>query len=119
MWSVRRYIFSTPPSGKLLPNLLLPVLRQGAASQRRGVQQDQGLHELGMVQRKLGDCCPPHGVAHQGKIPQAQRLRGGEEVPSEGFHRVIRFCSRTFRVASPSVAEGEGAETGWVQSFLD
>src|SRR4030095_15809791 len=26
MWSVRCYIFRTPPAGKLLPNLLLPVL---------------------------------------------------------------------------------------------
>jgi hypothetical protein len=119
MWSIRRHIFCTPPTGELLPNLLLPVLGQAAASQRRGIQQDQGLHELGMVQRELGDRRPTHRVAYQGKIPQAQRLRCSEEVPGERLHRVIRFCSRALRVASPPVAEGQRTETGRVQGLLD
>src|SRR5262249_23256257 len=72
-----------------------------------------------MVQRELGDRCPTHRVAHQGKIPQAQRLRCSEEVPRERLHCVIRFCSGTLRVASASVAEGQRAETGRVQGLLD
>src|SRR5215831_4681205 len=72
-----------------------------------------------MVQRELRDRCPTHRVAYQGKISQAQRLSCGEEVPGERLHRVIPFCSRALRVASPPVAEGQGAETGRVQGLLD
>src|SRR5215467_1835553 len=72
-----------------------------------------------MVQRELRDRCPTHRVAYQGKIPQAQRLSCGEEVPGERLHCVIRFCSRARRVTSSPIAEGQGAETARVQGLLD
>ncbi len=116
--SVHGKIIRLLPAGKLLSNLLFPVFLEGAAGQRRGVQENQGLQPLGMVQGEARHCGATHGMADQGERLQAQCLYGREEVSGEGFDRVIRFQRAAIGIAGAAVADRDGAKSGRLQDFL-
>src|SRR5213592_1023395 len=72
-----------------------------------------------MVEGELGHGRAAHGMANEGKIPHAKGLRRCEQVPGKGLHRIIRFRSGALRIAGAAIADGQGAEAGWIQGLLD